>query len=201
MARTGRPRAFDRDAALNAAMRLFWAQGYEPTSLSQLKAVMGDLSTASFYAAFSSKEALFREVIDLYLATYGRVTRSLQDQNLPPRQAVETALRQSARMQSDGEHPRGCFITLGANNCSPENAHVARLLEEVRRRDRAGIEARLMQARAAGEVPPDFDITPLATVLSTLLAGVAIEARDGRGSADLDAAISQVMTLWPASIA
>lgn len=124
MARTGRPRAFDREKALDAAMILFWEQGYEPTSLNQLKAAMGDISPASFYAAFGSKEALFDEVVLRYQSSYGRVTASLKDETLPPREAIETALRLSAKMHSDKTHPPGCLMILGASNCAPDNRHV-----------------------------------------------------------------------------
>lgn len=71
MPRTGRPRTFNRDEAVAAAMILFWEYGFESTSLAQLKAAMGDISSASFYAAFKSKEDLFREVIDRYISMYG----------------------------------------------------------------------------------------------------------------------------------
>ena len=66
MSRTGRPREFDRAEALDAALRLFWQQGYEATSISQLIDAMGGISTASFYATFYSKEALFREAVRRY---------------------------------------------------------------------------------------------------------------------------------------
>ena len=64
MAQMGRPRTFDRDAAITQAMHLFWEHGYDATSLSQLKASIGGGITApSFYAAFGSKQALFTEVM------------------------------------------------------------------------------------------------------------------------------------------
>ncbi|OUI80272.1 TetR family transcriptional regulator, partial [Gluconobacter sp. DsW_056] len=134
MARTGRPREFDRDKALNAAMTLFWAQGYEPTSLTQLKSCMGNISPASFYAAFGSKEALFREVVQHYLATYGQVMSPLWDENLIPRDAIERTLRGSARMQATRTHPCGCLVVSGASNCSPENEAVQALLAAERQR-------------------------------------------------------------------
>ena len=89
MARTGRPREFDTEAALEGALLLFWEHGYEATSLTQLKAAMGGISTASFYAAFGSKEALFRAVVTRYLDTHGRVTAPLKDPAWPPRAAIE----------------------------------------------------------------------------------------------------------------
>lgn len=66
----GRPRSFDRDAALARAMDVFWAKGYEAASLTELMVAMG-LNPPSFYAAFGSKDALYRESVDLYLATVG----------------------------------------------------------------------------------------------------------------------------------
>ena len=79
MARTGRPRKFDRDEALAAAMALFWRYGFEGTSLERLREAVGGLSSASFYAAFTSKEVLYHKVLARYLGTYGRVLDTLPD--------------------------------------------------------------------------------------------------------------------------
>ena len=71
MNRTGRPREFDRQKALRRAMELFWAQGYEGTMLTDLQNVMGGIAAPSFYAAFGSKEALFKESVEFYDQTQG----------------------------------------------------------------------------------------------------------------------------------
>src|SRR6187402_395278 len=74
MSQRGRPRTFDRDAAIVSAMHLFWEHGYESTSLSQLKAAIGEgISAPSFYAAFESKEALYKEALERYMEIYGKV--------------------------------------------------------------------------------------------------------------------------------
>ncbi|MFC3654132.1 TetR/AcrR family transcriptional regulator [Xanthomonas hyacinthi] len=78
MAQMGRPRNFDRSEAVERAMLLFWEHGYESTSLTRLREGIGGISAASFYAAFDSKEALFKEVVDRYVASYGQVTRPLE---------------------------------------------------------------------------------------------------------------------------
>ena len=118
----GRPRTFDRDAAVQQALYLFWQQGYESTSLSQLKAAIGSgISAPSFYAAFGSKEALFQECTTRYLATYARVTECLWDTDLAPKEALDQALRRSARMQCERGHPKGCMVALGVMSAtSPE---------------------------------------------------------------------------------
>ena len=71
MAARGRPRTFDREQALRSAMEVFWARGYDGTTLEDLQAAMGGIAPPSFYAAFGSKDELFREVVELYRATMG----------------------------------------------------------------------------------------------------------------------------------
>ena len=65
-AQRGRPRAFDPDAALERAMHVFWAKGYEGASLSNLTRAMR-INRPSLYAAFGNKELLFRKVLDRYM--------------------------------------------------------------------------------------------------------------------------------------
>ena len=114
MARSGRPRGFDRDAALDSAMHLFWEHGYEGASLLALRQAMGDISSASFYAAFGSKEALYRETLTRYLAVHGGIVGALDDETLSPRSRLEQALIASVAVQTDPAHPKGCMMTLSA---------------------------------------------------------------------------------------
>ena len=198
MARTGRPRAFDRDDAVDQAMQLFWQHGYDATSLAQLKAELGGgISAPSFYAAFGSKESLFDECVQRYLATYAQVTECLWDETLPPRQAIETALRQSARMQCDDGHPKGCMVTLGVMSApSPENAHVAQALTHSRARTRAGIVACVERGVSEGLLADDTNAAAMATVFDSFLQGISILARDDTPIESIDAAITQVMRTW-----
>lgn len=201
MAQMGRPRTFDRQAAVEQAMFLFWQQGYESTSLSQLKAGLGGgISAPSFYAAFGSKEALFREAAQCYLDTYARVTECLWDDGLAPRQAIELALRQSARMQSEPGHPPGCMVALGCMSApTPEHAAVAAPLTASRARTRAGFARCVERGLASGELSAQADGAALAAAFDGFLSGVSIQARDGIGYAVFDGAITQLMRLWDAS--
>ena len=198
MARTGRPRQFDRDDAVDQAMQLFWQHGYDSTSLSLLKAELGGgISAPSFYAAFGSKEALFDECVQRYLTTFAQVTECLWDETLPPRQAIETALRQSARMQCDDGHPKGCMVTLGVMSApSPENAHGAQALTHSRARTRAGIVTCVERGVSEGLLADDTNAAAMATVFDSFLQGISILARDDTSIESIDAAITQVMRTW-----
>ncbi|QLG94183.1 TetR/AcrR family transcriptional regulator [Pseudomonas yamanorum] len=201
MAQMGRPRSFDRDQAIEQALHLFWEHGYDATSLSQLKAGLGGgISAPSFYAAFGSKDALFQECVQRYLATFAQVTECLWDESLLPRQAIETALRQSARMQCEDSHPKGCMVAMGVMSApSPENAHVTAALTRSRLRTRAGIVACVERGIATGQLP--VNAHALATVFDSFLQGISILARDSADHDVIDAAISHLMLTWDLSAA
>ncbi|MEE4743610.1 TetR/AcrR family transcriptional regulator [Pseudomonas alliivorans] len=198
MAQMGRPRTFDRDAAINQAMHLFWEHGYDATSLSQLKASIGGGITApSFYAAFGSKQALFTEVMARYLTTHGRVTDSLFDQTLPPREAIELTLRRSAKMQCEDDHPKGCLVSLGLMSaCSDESKAISAPLARARDMNRAALVACVERAVEAGALPKTVIPKTLAAVFDSFMLGLSTLARDGVSHDTLDAAVTQIMELW-----
>lgn len=196
--KTGRPRQFDRDEAVVQAMHLFWEQGYEATSLAQLKATIGKGITApSFYAAFGSKAALFQETVACYLKTHAQVTSSLWDTRLPPRQALETALTNSAKMQYESGHPRGCMVALGVmSSCSDENSYLLEPLVASRQRTREGITYCLQRGIDAGELTDSEDTLALAVAFDSFLLGISTLARDNVPLAQTLKGVAQIMTLW-----
>jgi len=196
MPRTGRPRAFNRDEAVAAAMHLFWEHGFESTSLAQLRAAMGDISAASFYAAFESKEALFREVVDQYIASYGQVSESFRDTSISPKAAIEQGLRRSARMQTERSHPLGCLLVLSAVTCSPEHNHIQEILAKERQKVRSWLNDCIERAVANGQLPDSTDIAMLVTLFETFLRGISTQARDDVPFEVIDAAITQLMSIW-----
>jgi AcrR family transcriptional regulator len=198
MAQMGRPRTFDRDVAITQALHLFWEHGYDATSLSQLKAnIGGGITAPSFYAAFGSKQALFNEVMERYLNTHGRVTDSLFDTTLPPRQAVELTLRRSAKMQCEEDHPKGCLVALGLMSaCTDESKVVSEPLAQARAFNRAGLVACVERGIATGELRTTVASQALAAVFDSFMLGLSTQARDGVPHATLDAAVTQVMGLW-----
>jgi len=200
VARTGRPRAFDRDQAIQSAMHLFWQHGYEATSLAQLKAGMGNIAAPSFYAAFGSKEQLFSEVVTCYIATHGQVMSPLRDASLSPRQAIETALRRSARMQTESSHPAGCLLALSTSIFPPDSEALQKQLNRKREQTRADMLTCVQRAVAQGDLPPATDANVMATLFNTFLQGMTAMAREGVDLATLDAAITCLFAAWLSDI-
>ena len=195
MSRTGRPRGFDRAEALDAALRLFWQQGYEATSISQLIDAMGGISTASFYATFHSKEALFREAVRRYVDIYGQVLAPLSDETLSPREAISAALHGSAEMQFALGHPTGCLIGLGASGWSGQNEELKDLVAAERAKNRAAIQRVIKRAGKEGELAKS-KVQGFATLVDALLLGLSVQARDGVPLANIHAAIDTVLRHW-----
>lgn len=198
MPRTGRPREFNRDEAVVAAMLLFWEHGFESTSLAQLRAAMGGISPASFYAAFESKEALFREAMQQYISTYGQVSESFCDTRITSKAAIEQGLRRSARMQTERSHPLGCLLVLSAVNCSPKQKHIQDMPAKEREKVRNWIKDCIERGVANGELPDSTDIHMLVTLFETFLRGISTQAQDGVPYEMIDAAITQLMSIWDA---
>jgi len=196
VASRGRPRRFDRAAALRRAMEVFWERGYEGTSVSDLTAVMG-INAPSLYAAFGSKEALFREAVALYDATEGSATGDALRDEPTARAAIEGVLRRNAAAFADPATPSGCMIVLAATNCTPANDGVRDFLAEWRRNDEAAFADRLARGVTAGELPTGTDTRALAAFYTAVLHGLAIQARDGASHATLDAVVDHAMTAWP----
>ena len=195
MAPRGRPRSFDRQAALERAMFVFWERGYEGASISDLTTAMG-IAAPSLYAAFGRKEDLFREAVDLY--SEGAITpRALQEEPTA-RAAIEAALRRNASAYVDPATPNGCMIVLAATAGAVENAEVRRYLADNRRASLAEFEQRLARGVAEGDLAPSTDTAALAAFVATVLQGLSIQARDGADGATLDRVVDAAMAAFDA---
>jgi TetR/AcrR family transcriptional regulator, copper-responsive repressor len=198
MRRAGRPREFDREAALQVALDLFWRQGFEGTSTMQLTAAMG-ISQPSLYAAFGSKEALFREAIGLYQSRYGAsLLEPMSDERLPVQKAIEMMLLAAARQFSDPRHAPGCMISTSGMQAAPGHAMLFEEIAAIRRMAQDAICQRLETAHAKGELSAGMPPEDLAAFFSAVIQGMAVQAKDGMQTPALEC-IAQlaVMTLQP----
>jgi AcrR family transcriptional regulator len=200
-AKRGRPRSFDRGEALRCAMELFWARGYEGSTLEDLQAAMGGISPPSFYNAFGSKEALFREATELYVETIGEPAIHALQERKTAREAVEAMLRLTAEAISRRGKPHGCLLVLGAMNCSPSNKASQEYLLTIRQRAPEVIRQRLDRSVAQGELPAELDTNAVAAFYAALVHGLGVRAGDGASRAELTAAVDGAMAAWEALVA
>lgn len=196
MARAGRPREFDRSAAVHKAMLLFWANGYEPTSLMDLRKELGDLSAASFYSAFGSKEQLFEECLELYMNTCGGVAEELNNPNVSMRTAMQNLLNRAVYSQTETVHPTGCMAVLSGVNCDTENDAVAIAVANARKKTRLAMEDCLTRAVAKGEIIDARRASNLLELYDAVLKGFALQARDGVSREALLGAVEACMAAW-----
>ncbi|MDA8371423.1 MAG: TetR/AcrR family transcriptional regulator [Nocardiopsaceae bacterium] len=193
----GRPRGFDRDAALGQATRLFWEHGYEATSIAELTRVMG-VKPPSLYAAFGDKKALFEEVVHNYgRSPAGMFAAAALEEEPTAYRALARILREAAAIYPDPAHPAGCLVISAATNVTPQDAEVRAFLRDLRNTNLAGLEARLRTAREDGELPVDTDTHALAGYFATVIQGMSQRARDGAQSGELAKVAELALAAWP----
>lgn len=190
----GRPRSFDRDAALDKAMFAFWERGYEATSISDLTASLG-ISAPSLYAAFGDKRKLFDEVVVVYGGRYGDFAVAALAEEPTAGAALGRILREAAEVYTDPAHPRGCMVISAAINTT--SAEVAEALRARREANLAAFESRIRADVAAGELPAGTDTRALARYAGAVLQGMSQQSRDGAGREELEAVAELAMRAWP----
>ena len=168
----GRPRSFDREAVLETAMRLFWRHGYEGVSFQQLTSATG-LSAPSLYAAFGNKAALYRESLDRYAEMRGASDLSFMDAELTIADAARVLLDGTARGLLDPRGEIGCMLNTGMIASHPDHEDLAR--ELIGRR----ASFRYLLAGKLGLWVDQSRAESLARYLTTVMQGMAIQARDG----------------------
>ncbi|MEV6767449.1 TetR/AcrR family transcriptional regulator [Nocardia sp. NPDC051030] len=179
----GRPRSFDRDAALDKAIRLFWRKGYEATSISDLTGELG-IGAPSLYAAFGDKQQLFNEAIEVYGARYGRFAARALDEEPTARDAIIRTLREAAIEYTLPGRPTGCMVISAAQNTA--NNDVATRLERMRTANVAAFAERIREDVAAGILPAETNPAALARYVGSLMQGMSQSAQDGAGRDELE---------------
>jgi len=195
-ARRGRPLAFERDAALEQAMRLFWNRGYEATSVSDLTEAMG-ITPPSLYGTFGDKKRLFMEAVNRYQAGPGGFAKNALVEEPTGERAIRRLLMDAIECFTDCRHPWGCMVVLAAINCTTESRDVLNSLAGRRSDLEHAVRDRIATARTVGEIPVNTDVDALAGAVTASLYGIALKARDGASRASLRRIVEQVMLLWP----
>ncbi len=191
----GRPRAFDPDAALERAMHVFWAKGYEGASLSNLTRAMR-INRPSLYAAFGNKEQLFRKVLDRYmdgpLAYFGKALAAPR-----ARDVVEQIFFGAAKMAGDPRLPAGCLMVQGALAVGNAAGSVRKEAAGRRAGSEVALRRRLQRAKREGDLPKNADPAELARYVMTVLQGMAVQGADGASPDQLRRVAQVALRAWP----
>jgi AcrR family transcriptional regulator len=193
----GRPPVFKRDAALEQAIKLFWERGYQGTSFDELIHAMG-ISASSFYNSFGSKEALYCEATQSYLASSGRwFFGILNDESTDARTAFSRLFAATAEEYTRGDHPPGCMVALACTQTPPALEGIREVMVEHRAFSEGTMAERIRKGIADGDVPEDTDVDMLAAYFSAVARGLAGQARDGASREKLAEIGRLAMRAWP----
>lgn len=180
----GRPKEFDPDAALCAALQVFWRQGFDGASLTDLTEAMG-ITRPSLYATYGNKEQLFRKVLDRYEQMHlCFVEQALAEPSV--RRTIEMLLRGYADVLTDPMHPPGCLGVNSAVCGGGESEAIRRELIARRSLNEETLRARLERAAAEGELGPGENPADWAGYVMTVGLGMAVKAASGATRRELE---------------
>lgn len=194
-ARRGRPRQFDRDQALRKAMHVFWDQGFEATSLGDLTCALG-LTATSIYAAFGSKELLFKEAVELYVADDGNAIWRALVKPGHCRDALRAMLCDTVRVMCSSSSPRGCLVVMGDRGISSSGETIKLYLQEWRAKARDQLRMRFARAINEGDLALATDAAAVASMVMVFLNGISVESADGVPEQELLAAVEVFLSSW-----
>ena len=192
--KAGRPREFCTEQALDIALHLFRRKGYEGTSLSDLTEAIG-VNRPSLYAAFGSKEALFRRVLDRYAAQHDPALTAALAQ--PTARGVAEALLLTDGRAAAASEVSGCLLVQGALACSDEGDSIRHELSRRREAMVAALRVRFERAQAEGDFPAGVQPADMARYVVTVMNGMSVQAAGGAGADDLRGVAEVALGAWP----
>ncbi|MDC9833905.1 TetR/AcrR family transcriptional regulator [Rhizobium binxianense] len=190
----GRPREFDADAALDAALRVFSERGYNAASISELTEAMG-IAAGSVYKAFGDKRGIFLAVFDRYRA----VRRGLLDARLA---GVETgrdklnALITFFASSSHGQIGRqGCLVVGSAGDLALFDEEAAARVAAAFTADETLLADLIRLGQSDGSISADLDVLAVALALLCLTKGMRVIGKTGRSGEQMATAAEAAMKL------
>lgn len=193
----GRPKVFDRDAALDKAMTLFWQHGYEATSMAHLVEATG-AKAPTLYAEFTNKEGLFRAVLDRYIAEFAsRHEAQLFCEDKSVVQALADYFSAVAHCFTSKDTPSGCFIICTSSALAASSEDIANTIKGRHAQQAKTISDFLALRQNRGEIPDCCNLQELTDYLCCILQGMSVSAREGASYDDLLKIIATTLRLWP----
>ncbi|MGC1272004.1 MAG: TetR/AcrR family transcriptional regulator [Croceibacterium sp.] len=189
----GRPREFDCEVALAAALRVFWEKGYDGASLTDLTEAMG-ITRPSLYAAFGNKEALFKHALDLYerekLAYVGKAL------DAPTMRGVVQRMLEGTIANTTSECP-GCLGVMASVMCGSADSPIRQDIRNRAESARAAIVARFQRAIDDGDFTIPASAEAMTNFLTVILQGIAVQASAGANREELEQVAAAALATWP----
>jgi AcrR family transcriptional regulator len=186
-----RPREFEEDQVLDAALGVFWTKGYEGTSVQDLVDATG-LGRASLYGAFGDKQALFARTLTRY-RDLTRVEEGLLENEPSVRKGLERLFKSWLDLTCAKNGPRGCYFLLaGTSSAINDKDSRAVINERVHQVERM-LERAIKRGQAEGELAKDREPAAVAKFLLVMLQGMATAARGGWGRSKLEEVVPEVL--------
>jgi len=178
MAPAGRPRTFDKSLALRNAMHVFWAKGYEGTTMSDLVEAIG-VKGPSVYAAFGNKDAIFVEAVKEYseMMLSGPLKALSEEPDIY--QSIKKLLQANLEFFMNSANPRGCLIMTSAINATPEHTDLVNFVRTYRDDYKERLVKRFELALLEKQIRNHSDPSDLAEYYLTVIHGMALRAKDG----------------------
>lgn len=189
----GRPREFDVNEALAAALRVFWMKGYDAASLTDLTEAMG-ITRPSLYAAFGNKEALFKQALDLYESEkLAYVRNALQ---APTARGVAERML-AGTIGNITSECRGCLGVIASVHCSNEDSPIRQDVNERAQSARNAITARMQRAIDDGDFTIPVEAEAMTRYLTALMQGISVQAGAGASRGELQHVAQAALAIWP----
>jgi AcrR family transcriptional regulator len=189
----GRPREFDVEEALAAALRVFWTKGYEGASLSDLTEAMG-ITRPSLYAAFGNKEALFKQALDLYESEKLAYARSALE--APTARGVAQRMLDGT-IQNITSECRGCLGVIASVSCSNPDSPIGQEMRDRTQYVRCALVERLQQAIDDGDFTIPVEAEAMTRYLLAVMQGIAVQAGSGASREELQEVAEATLAIWP----
>lgn len=177
-----RPREFNEEAVLDAALRVFWQRGYHDTSVTELSRATR-LHKGSLYGAFTDKQTLFLRALDRYVEQQRAASARFFERPGSPLAALRDFLHAVAQSSSGAEGHLGCLVSNTTLELLPREAEVARRVQRTFREMEAGLIAVIGRAKRAGEVRADVDERTAAELVVTTMQGLRVRGKASQTAA------------------
>ena len=187
----GRPRAFDEDVVLDALVELFWEQGYECASMSDIVEAAG-LNKSSLYNAFGSKDELFFTVLDRYVTDKEAMLREALSEGGIDSLVAFFEMQREMMLTTIGS--RGCMAVNASTELGMRDPRMVEVAERYRSTLREGIRRPLAWSAERGEIEPALVDAYTESLVSAMF-GMSVSARSGAGTDELDRLLDSMILL------